>query len=112
MADTPPRTAAVAQSTSEQNGADWPAQVTTQIVRVVDQVKSKTTRPATVVVRGLVYGTMVAFLGIAIAVALFVGLFRAVDVLRNLVIEDSVWLTYLIVGLLFSVVGVVLFASR
>ena len=79
MADTTPRTGAAAPSISEQNGGDWPAQVTTQIVRVVDQVKAKTTRPATVVVRALVYGTVAAFLGIAIAVALFVGLFRAVD---------------------------------
>jgi hypothetical protein len=81
-------------------------------VRVVDQIKSKTTRPATVVVRGLVYGLIAGLLGITIAVLAFIGLFRLVDRVRNLVIEDSVWLTYFVVGVLFIVIGAVLFASR
>jgi hypothetical protein len=112
MADNLPCSSTVAPATEDPASADWPAQVTTQIVRVVDQVKAKTTRPATLAVRGLVYGLVAAFLGIVIAVLLFIGLFRAVDVLRNLIVEDAVWLTYLAVGVLFTAVGAILFASR
>lgn len=91
---------------------DWPAQVTALVVRTVGQVRSKTTRPATVIARGLVYGLIAALVGILIATLVFVGLFRAVDRLRNLVVEDAVWLTYFALGGLFVVVGAVLFARR
>jgi hypothetical protein len=111
MADYAPRSTAVNPSV-EEHGGDWPAQITGQIVRVVDQVKSKTTRPATLAVRGVVYGLMASMLGIAIACLLFIGLFRMVDRLRNLVVEDAVWLTYLLVGGLFTLIGALLFASR
>jgi hypothetical protein len=107
MADPPP-TSTPPTSTAP----DWPAQVTAQIVRVVDAVKSKTTRPATLVVRGLVYGLVASLLGITVAVLAFIGLFRAVDRLRNLLVEDSVWLTYFTLGALCTVVGAILFASR
>src|SRR5689334_18293732 len=112
MADTPPRSSVVAPAAQEPAEADWPAQVTSQIVRVVDQVKAKTTRPATLAVRAVVYGLVAAFVGIVIAVLLFIGLFRAVDLLRNLIVEDAVWLTYVAVGVLFTAVGAILFASR
>jgi hypothetical protein len=111
MADPAARSASVSTSVEGQGG-DWPAQITDQIVRVVDQVKSKTTRPATLVVRGLVYGLVASLLGITIAVLLFIGLFRLVDRVRNLVVEDSVWLTYLVLGGLFTLAGALLFASR
>jgi hypothetical protein len=111
MADHPTRSPAAAPA-SEVASTDWPAQITGHIVRLVDQVKAKTTRPATLVVRGLVYGLVASFLGIAIAILLFIGLFRAVDRLRNLIVEDSVWLTYFAVGALFTALGAVLFASR
>jgi hypothetical protein len=109
MADSAPRTPA---TTTPGADGDWPAQITAQIVRVVDQVKSKTTRPATLAVRGLVYGLIAGLLGITIAVLAFIGLFRLVDRVRNLIIEDSVWLTYLFLGALFTLIGALLFASR
>lgn len=91
---------------------DWPAQVTAMLVRTVDQVRSKTTRPATVAARGLVYGLIAALVGILIATLVFIGLFRAVDRARNLIVEDAVWLTYFFLGALFVVVGAVVFARR
>jgi hypothetical protein len=111
MPDHAPRSTAV-DSMADERGADWPAQITGHIVGFVDQIKSKTTRPATLVVRGLVYGLVASLLGIAIAILLFIGLFRLVDRVRNLIIEDSVWLTYLVLGALFTLIGALLFASR
>jgi hypothetical protein len=92
--------------------ADWPAQLTDAIVRVVDQVTSKTTKPAVKVVRAIVYGLIAGLLGIVIVLLGFTGLFRAVDRLRNLIIKDSVWITYLALGSLFTLSGAVLFRMR
>jgi hypothetical protein len=91
---------------------DWPAEVADTIVRVVDQVKGKTTKPAMTAVRGLVYGLIGAMLGLPLLVLTFVGLFRAVDRLRNLVVEDAVWLTYLVLGIIFTLAGLAIFATR
>jgi H+/Cl- antiporter ClcA len=113
MADhLPPRSSAVAPPAAEPAGSDWPAQLTGLIVRAVEQVREKTTRPATTVVRAIVYGLIAAVLGIALASLLFIGLFRAADVLRNLVVEDAVWLTYVVLGVLFTAVGAFLFRLR
>jgi hypothetical protein len=111
MADTLPRSSAAPTAAAARDG-DWPAQVTGQLVRVVDRIKDNTTRRATVAVRAVVYGIIAAWLGIAIAVLAFIGLFRLADRVRNLIVEDSVWLTYFAVGVLFTVTGAVLFAMR
>jgi hypothetical protein len=111
MADPLPRSPAAPSAATGSEG-DWPAQVTGQLVRVVDRIKQNTTTRATTAVRAVVYGIIAAWLGIAIAVLAFIGLFRLVDRIRNLVIEDSVWLTYFIVGALFVVVGAIVFATR
>jgi hypothetical protein len=111
MADNlPPRTGAPASGVDDRR--DWPAEATALVVRVVDQAKSKTTRPATLIARGVVYGLIAGLVGIVIAVLLFIGLFRAVDVLRELIVEDSVWLTYLALGLVFTLAGAIVFSRR
>ena len=95
-----------------QQTADWPAQVADSIVRVVDQVTSKTTQPAVKVVRGVVYGLIAGLLGIVVVLLAFIGLFRAADRLRNLIIEDSVWITYFALGAAFTVIGAWVFHMR
>jgi hypothetical protein len=101
-----------ADSITGASNKDWPTQVTDTIVDVIDQVKDKTTRPALTVARAIVYGLIGAMLGIPLLVLTFVGLFRAVDRLRNLVVEDAVWLTYLVLGIIFTVAGLAVFATR
>jgi hypothetical protein len=108
MADNlPPRTSAAVDAPR-----DWPAEATALVVRVVDQAKSKTTRPAMLAARGVVYGLIAGLVGITIAIALFIGLFRAVDIVVNEIVEDSVWLTYLVLGLVFTVAGAIVFSRR
>lgn len=91
---------------------DWPAQITAFVVRIVDQVRSKTTAKVVVAVRASVYGLLAGLVGIAILVMLFIGVFRAADRLRNLVVEDSVWLTYVALGLVLTVAGALVFSRR
>lgn len=112
MAEPQPPHTSAAPLRSVDDRRDWPAEATAFIVRVVDQAKSKTTRPATLIARGVVYGLIAALVGIVIAVLLFIGLFRAVDVVRNLIIEDSVWITYLALGFVFTVAGAIVFSRR
>lgn len=86
---------------------DWPAQATDTIVKVVGQVRDKTTGPIILVARGLVYGTLAAILGTIAAVVLCI---MAVRVLMIPVEEylggtDRVWVVYLGLGLITVLLG-------
>lgn len=112
MAEHLPPNSPDATSTGAHQPRDWPAEATAFVVRAVDQAKAKTTRPATLAARGVVYCLIAAIVGIVIAFLLFIGLFRAVDVVRDLVVEDSVWLTYLVLGLALTIIGALVFSRR
>jgi hypothetical protein len=85
---------------------DWPAQAADTIVRVVGQVRDKTTRPAETVVRGVVYGLLGGLLGLVCLVLVAIALVR---ILVNYVVgDDNVWLAHFIVGMVFTLAGSVL----
>ena len=93
--------------------SDWPAQATDTIVNLVDQVRAKTTGPAITVARGLVFGVIVGVLGLFAAVLLLIFALRLTTEILDLVWEGAgVWLTYLLYGVLFTVVGAVIFGKR
>lgn len=82
---------------------DWVTQVLDRLDGLIDLVRSKTTSPLAFVVRVAVFGLLAAVMGTAALVLLVVLLVRVLDI----VIPESVWLTYLILGGLFSVGGLV-----
>ena len=95
-------------------GADWPVQATDLIVRVVGQVRDKTTGPALTVARGLVYGLLAALLGSTCAVLFAIA---AVRVLDEVVIEEiagsrETWAAHLVVGVVFTLGGWLLWRKR
>lgn len=93
--------------------SDWPAQATSTIVDLVDQVRAKTTGPAITAARGLVFGLIVAVLGVIVAVLLLVFAIRLTTEVLELIWDGSgVWLTYLIYGVVFVVVGAIVFGKR
>jgi uncharacterized integral membrane protein len=93
--------------------SDWPTQATDTIVNLIDQVRAKTTGPAVTVARGLVFGVIVGVLGLIATVLLLVFAVRlTTEVLVSIWDGAGVWLTYLIYGTLFTVVGAVVFAKR
>jgi hypothetical protein len=93
--------------------SDWPAQATDTIVNLVDQVRAKTTGPAITVARGLVFGLIVGVLGVMATVLLLVFAVRlTTDVLELIWDGAGVWLTYLIYGVLLTLVGAYLFGKR
>lgn len=90
----------------EHDTPDWPQQATETIVGYVDDVKSKTTRPATTAARGLVYGIAILALGIPAFIMLLVGLVHFL----NFAIPGDVWIVYAGLGVIFTLAG--LFAWR
>lgn len=81
--------------------SDWPEQATETIVGFVDSVKYKTTRPATIATRGLVYGIVIVALGIPAVVMLLVGLVHLLDY----AIPRDVWIVYAGLGVIFLLIG-------
>lgn len=94
--------------------SDWPAQAADAIERAVGTVRERTTGPAITVARALVYGLFAALVGTAVAVMLAIGAVRALDVYLpdSTLGEQHVWLAHLIVGGVFSIVGMVLWSRR
>ncbi|HEX9992136.1 MAG TPA: hypothetical protein VGB14_04330 [Acidimicrobiales bacterium] len=87
---------------------DWPAQAADTVVRVVGQVRDRTTGPAITVARGIVYGLLAAIAGIVAFVLLVAALVRLVDVL----VPGEVWSAHLIVGAVLTLAGLLLWRKR
>jgi hypothetical protein len=95
-------------------GDDWPAQMAESIERVVGSVRDKTTGPALKVSRAVVYGTFAAVVAIAAIVLFVILLVRIVDVYLPEAVfgESHTWATHMILGVLFSIAGIVCWVRR
>lgn len=93
---------------------DWPAQATDTVVRVVDNVKAKTTDNVVLIVRGIVYGLVVAVLGLAIITMLLVALLRITDAYLPIGagVGSATWAAHGLLGLLLSILGLGLWLAR
>lgn len=87
---------------------DWPAQATDAIVDLVGTVRDKTTGPITTVARGVVFGFFAGVVGITIAILALIAVIRLLDE----ALPSGVWLPYLILGVLFVLVGALVFRKR
>ena len=83
-------------------GDDWTAQVAGTIESVVTGVRDKTTAPLVTVARGLVYGMVAGVFGIAIMILMTITAVRLLDIIM------PIWLTYLVLGGIFLLGGLVL----
>lgn len=88
--------------------ADWPRQATDQVVKVVDQVRDKTTGPVLDASRWLVYGLVAIAAATVIGVVSLIGTIRLLDV----ILPRGVWLAYLVLGLVFCTAGAVCWSKR
>lgn len=93
---------------------DWAAQAADTIENAVGSVRDKTTGPALTVVRGVVYGTFAAIVGLAVLVVFIIAAVRLLDAyLPDAVFgEEHVWVVYVILGAAFSLAGAVLWRRR
>jgi hypothetical protein len=88
------------------NNGDWTDQVTDLIVDTVDKVRTRTTGPILEVSKGMVYAVVALILALPIVVLLLVGLVRVFTIFL------PAWATYLLFGIIFVLVGVVLWSKR
>jgi hypothetical protein len=97
-------------TTPSGNGSrsDWPSQAAQFVEDVVKAVQAKTTTPALLVARGIVYGTLAAIVGVAALVLLAAGAVRGLDVL----LPGDVWQAHLITGVVFVLAGSLLWRKR
>ena len=99
-------------SLTSDDSPDWPQQATETIVGFVDNVKHKTTEPATKVVRAVVYGIAIVLLGVPALIMLLVGIVHGLNQVATGVLDLGVWLVYLVLGVIFTIVGAVLWRKR
>ena len=95
---------------------NWADETTDTVVRLVGNVRDKATTPVVYAARALVFGIIAVFLGVFAGVLLVVGLTRGIQSgVGNgfgLEQEQAVYISYLVVGGILSLVGLLLFKKR
>jgi hypothetical protein len=93
---------------------NWAAELADTVERVVGTVRDKATKPAVHVTRGIVFGLLAAFLGVAALTLALIGITRGIQALLDLVVswERAVYLSYLIVGGILCALGALFFRKR
>jgi hypothetical protein len=89
-------------------GGDWAAQTADTIERVVGSVRGKTSEPVERVARIVVYGLVAGVVGATALVLLVIGLVRLLDSY----IPGEVWIPYVGLGGIFTLVGLFLWRKR
>lgn len=93
---------------------DWPKQTAELLEKLTTSVRDKTTKPVVALSRALVFGLLAAFVGFVAVILLLVIATRSLQLLIALPLDhdSSVWISYLAVGGVFCVVGLLLMAKR
>jgi hypothetical protein len=93
---------------------NWADDTTDTVVRLVGKVRDKATTPIVYAARGLVFGLIAAFLGLFALVIFLILITRAAQAGLDWKFdhERSVYISYLAVGTVFTLVGLILFRKR
>ena len=83
--------------------AEWPKQAADTVVDTIAKVRDKTTKPALVASRALVYGIVIAVVG---SVAAVLGLLLLIRLLSYL--PGDIWTVYAGLFAVFTLLGIVL----
>lgn len=105
---SPPPSPSAADRPAPAGEPDWTDQVTDLIVDSVDKVRSRTTGPILDVAKGSVYALVALIILIPVAVLALAGAVR----LLNWALPGDVWVAYTVMGCIFVLLGVVLWAKR
>ena len=103
-------------SLTSPGGRDWTDQATDAVESIVLSVKQKTTVPLTTIARAVVYGLVIAALGSVVMVLMAVSAVRILTVYlpvgRVNGNHHRVWVADLIVGGIFTLVGMLAWSKR
>lgn len=100
---------------TEPSQDDWPAKASATIVQYVGTVRDKTTGPALVASRYLVYAIAMALIAVVLVVLLLVLLVRLlVSATSHLSFVElgETWLAYYILGAIFVLIGALLWRKK
>ena len=78
---------------------------------VVATVNDKAVRPAIVAARGIVFGIIIAVVGLVVAIVLGIAFVRVLSV-YTFPFDHKVWITYLVLGSLLCGGGAFLYSKR
>lgn len=86
---------------------NWASDVTETIVETIDKVRDRTTKPIVMAARGLVFGILVAFLGMMAVALLLIAVSRGLINLLEWPLDHdtSVWVSHLVLGSIFCLIG-------
>jgi predicted lysophospholipase L1 biosynthesis ABC-type transport system permease subunit len=93
---------------------NWATDVTDLIERGVSQLRNRTTRPIVMAARGIVFGLLAGITGIVALTLFTVALFRGLQAILEVPFdhETAVWVSYVLVGVLLVIAGMVAMAKR
>ena len=91
------------------SGSDWAATATAKVEEVVGLVRDRTVDPVLRAVRYVVFGLLALSVSVLLAVLVAVGVVRILD---NYLFHQRVWASYLIIGGIFSLLGLFLMRMR
>lgn len=102
------------QSVAASGADDWTMKAADFVIDTVDQVKSKTTKPAIYATRGVVYGLVLMALLPALLVLSVAILIRMLDAYLPIGagVGSATWAAHLVVGLIFSLLGIGFWQAR
>lgn len=113
MTSTPPASTDPSSSPAGGLGGNWPVEVADRIESVVGTVRSKTTVPAFMAARAVVYGAVLGVLGAALAVLVTIAVVRVLDVyLPFHPIGRRVWVVDAGASAIFLAVGAFMWRRR
>jgi len=92
----------------------WAAKQADTIVRIIDQVRQRTTKPLVMLARGLVFGLVAVAGGLTALLLLMIAATRALQALIEWPFSHAtaVWVSYLVLGGILLLAGTVLMAKR
>jgi len=109
MAIEPERDRAVSPSMAEQLTEQWSAKAADTVESIADVVHDTVVRPAVLVARGIVFGLLIAVVGIVVLILLSVALVRLLTVY---VFDGRVWAADALLGTLACAGGAILWRLR
>lgn len=92
----------------------WAANSVESIDRIIASVRRYTTRPLVVIARGLVFGVLAVAAGLLVITLLIIGGIRGLVSLGDVWFAHgtAVWLSYIVLGSIFTLTGAFLMRRR
>lgn len=84
---------------------DWPTKAAGSLEGAVAAVRARTVRPLQTVARVVVYGIVIGIMGLILMILMSIGVIRLLDVYA---FPTRVWASYLVVGGMFALSGLLL----